>query len=215
MDKLAKVRAEVERLHKEYRRKEGAWHYRKALRTVLFLIDTMQKEPVKIKKGFKYRCLSDMVNKDTGNIAFIGDKIYLAPKDNTLVSEENGWLCDTSENASNFELVEEPVSEDLEDAANNAVISVIPSFGQKNSDGSYVSSYRDCFKREEFINLFIDGAKWKKEQMIAKAIDGVVTFDYYGDDDKTYGCIAHDSFCLEDFGLNDHDKVKVIVIKED
>lgn len=34
-------------------------------------------------------------------------------------------------------------------------------------------------------------------------------------DDKTYGCIAHDSFCLEDFGLKDMDKVKMILIKDD
>ena len=60
--------------------------------------------------------------------------------------------------------IQEPASEDLEEAANNAVISVIPSFGQKNSDGSYVSSYRDCFKREEFINLFIAGAKWQRQK---------------------------------------------------
>lgn len=53
------------------------------------------------------------------------------------------------------------------------------------------------------------------EQMMAKAIDGDITFDYYGDDDKTYGCIAHDSFCLEDKGLKDRDKVKLIIIKED
>lgn len=54
-----------------------------------------------------------------------------------------------------------------------------------------------------------------KQQMMVKAIDGDITFDYYGDDDKIYGCIAHNSFCLEDFGLKDRDKVKVIVIKED
>lgn len=55
----------------------------------------------------------------------------------------------------------------------------------------------------------------EQAQMMAKAVDGDITFDYYGDGDKTYGCIAHDSFCLEDFGLKDRDKVKVIVIKED
>ena len=54
-----------------------------------------------------------------------------------------------------------------------------------------------------------------KQQMIAKAIDGVIAIDYYGDDDKTYGCIAHDSFCLEDMDLKDMDKVKIILIKED
>lgn len=58
------------------------------------------------------------------------------------------------------------------------------------------------------------GMRLQKKQMMAKAVDGVVAFDYYGDDDKTYGCIAHDSFCLEDFGLKDMDKVKMILIKE-
>lgn len=58
------------------------------------------------------------------------------------------------------------------------------------------------------------GMERMKQQMMAKAIDGDITFDYYSDDDKTYGCIAHDSFCLEDFGLKDRDKVKVIIIKE-
>ena len=66
-----------------------------------------------------------------------------------------------------------------------------------------------------FYGLCMDIAQWQKEQMMAKAVDGVVTFDYYGDDNKTYGCIAHDSFCLEDFGLKDMDKVKMILIKED
>jgi len=77
-----------------------------------FIIHECKEEPVKIKRGCKYRCLSDMVNIDTGNISFIGGRIYLAPKDDTLVSEENGCLCDTSEDASNFKLVEEPVTKD-------------------------------------------------------------------------------------------------------
>ncbi len=80
-------------------------------------IDTLQKEPVKIKKGCKYRSIRNVTNIDTGNISFVAGKIYVAPEDDTLVSEENGWLCDLSENASNFVLVEEPASEDLEDAA--------------------------------------------------------------------------------------------------
>ena len=54
--------------------------------------------------------------------------------------------------------------------------------------------------------------KWKKEQMMAKAVDGVVTFDYY-EGDKAYGCVAHDSFCLEDLGLKDRDEVKILILK--
>jgi len=69
--------------------------------------------------------------------------------------------------------------------------------------------------KDRIINAYNRGMKQMKKQMMVNAIDGDITFDYYGDDDKIYGCIAHDSFCLEDFGLKDRDKVKVIVIKED
>ena len=54
-----------------------------------------------------------------------------------------------------------------------------------------------------------------EQQMIKEAKDGVITFDYYGDNHKIYGCIAHDSFSLEELGLKDGDKVKLIIIKED
>ena len=64
-------------------------------------------------------------------------------------------------------------------------------------------------------HAMLAGMEKMKDEMMAKAVDGVVAFDYYGDDDKTYGLIAHDSFCLEDFGLKDTDKVKMILIKED
>ena len=51
--------------------------------------------------------------------------------------------------------------------------------------------------------------------VMKNAKDGVITFDYYGDNDKIYGCIAHDSFSLEELGLKDGDKVKLIIIKEE
>ena len=57
------------------------------------------------------------------------------------------------------------------------------------------------------------GMRLQKEQMMAKAVDGVVTFDYY-DGDKAYGCVAHDSFCLEDLGLKDRDEVKILILKK-
>ena len=97
-------------------------------------------------------------------------------------------------------LLEEPVSEDLEKAAEEQA----RSYGYMTED----------YEFRENVESFKAGAEWQKEQMMAKAIDGDITFDYYGDDDKTYGCIAHDSFCLEDFGLKDTDKVKVIILKD-
>ena len=60
---------------------------------------------------------------------------------------------------------------------------------------------------------YIDGYNQARKQLLSKSIDGVIAFDYYGNDNKTYGCIAHDSFCLEDFGLKDNDNVKMIIFK--
>ena len=71
--------------------------------------------------------------------------------------------------------------------------------------------YEPC----NIVETFKAGVNWQKQQMMNEAKDGVITFDYYGDNDKIYGCIAHDSFSLEEFGLKDGDKVKLIIIKED
>ena len=97
---------------------------------------------------------------------------------------------------------EESVSEDLDEAAKADAMIERPDDTEVGYD---LNRYGG----------FISGAQWREEQMMAKAVDGDITFDYYGDDDKTYGCIAHNSFCLEDFGLKDRNKVKVIIIKED
>lgn len=97
-------------------------------------------------------------------------------------------------------LKEESVSDDLEEAAKE----------QARSYGYMTEDYE--FK--ENVESFKTGAQWRKKQMMAKAVDGVVTFDYYKGD-KTYGCIAHDSFCLEDLGLKDTDKVKMIIVKDE
>ena len=50
-NKVQKIREEVERLHNEYRNKKGALYFRKALRTVLFIIDSLQEEPKDKCKG--------------------------------------------------------------------------------------------------------------------------------------------------------------------
>jgi hypothetical protein len=95
-----------------------------------------------------------------------------------------------------YSMQEVPISEDLEDAA---------------------YQYANCFPNNFSMAsmAFIKGGKWQKQQIMKNAKDGVITFDYYGDNDKIYGCIAHDSFSLEELGLKDGDKVKLIIIKED
>ena len=110
-------------------------------------------------------------------------------------------------------LHEETVSEDLEKASKEWLMPQLDkSYANYGEVKMMELTHFDGYAMLDAIEF---GAKWQKEQMMEDAVDGDITFDYYGDDDKTYGCIAHDSFCLEDFGLKDRDKVKVIVIKED
>lgn len=45
-----RIREEIERLHEEYRGKKGDADVRRALRTVLFFIDSMQEEPKSTEK---------------------------------------------------------------------------------------------------------------------------------------------------------------------
>lgn len=155
-----------------------------------YFIPSLQKEP-KFKVGDTVRYKYNHIHTKPRIIAEIcGFSHYV---------DTDGCRMDMAYTDANFKLVEEPVSEDLHTAAKEYANSITEKTG-----------YRLQLRR-----AFVYGAKWQKEKMMSKAIDGDITFDYYGDDDKTYGCIAHDSFCLEDFGLKDRDKVKVIVIKED
>lgn len=71
----------------------------------------------------------------------------------------------------------------------------------------------ETFTEYDLYKVALHFCGWKKRQMMKNAIDGDITFDYYGDDNKTYACVAHESFCLEERGLKDRDKVKVIIIK--
>lgn len=104
-----------------------------------------------------------------------------------------------------FTLVEKYVSEDLEEVARK--YAGIP------EDSPHDLKYCVQDKKAKY-DAVLYGAQWQKQQIMKNAQDGVITFDYYGDDDKTYGCIAHDSFSLEELGLKDGDKVKLIIIKE-
>ena len=109
---------------------------------------------------------------------------------------------------------EEPVSEDMWEASRQyALRQVFASTDTVMTEQAYLSL--KLFSGFEIAVAHKDGANWQKQQMMKSAKDGVITFDYYGDNDKIYGCIAHDSFSLEELGLKDGDKVKMIIIKED
>ena len=125
--------------------------------------------------------------------------------DNSAYFFENGGMVRFTDQEQ-WELVEEPVSENLEEAA------------KKYSSCTYLEEVlsdddKEVLK-ERLVNTFKSGAKWQKEQMIAKAIDVEVKVDAGGYPyiDKT---IELYDYC-EDVPLaKEGDKYKVILIKED
>jgi len=103
-------------------------------------------------------------------------------------------------------MMEEHVSEDLEEA-----------IGEYCSNPDNFATWIGG-KETDDIPLIIKaikfGANWQKEQMMKKAVDGHATFEFYGIEGKAYGTIAHYPICLDDLGLKDTDKCKIIIIKE-
>ena len=85
---------------------------------------------------------------------------------------------------------EEPVSKELEEAANNALNNVL--------NTHEIVNVRSC------LEMFRFGANWKKEHLIKEAINGIAR-----PDDGEIWCD------LRPFNLKDGDKLKLIIIKED
>ena len=94
---------------------------------------------------------------------------------------------------------EEPVSEELEEAANNALNNVL--------NTHEIVNVRSC------LEMFRFGANWKKEQMMAKAIDVKVKVDAGG-----YPYIPQMELYDYDNDIplaKEGDKYKVVLIKEE
>jgi hypothetical protein len=104
---------------------------------------------------------------------------------------------------------EEPVSEELEEAAKHYLYSNIL------YDDVYVGNPTD----KDCIEMFEAGAKWQKEQMMAKSIEAVVSQVPCSNEIILYNPSSVDKYYLPQemnkLGLNKGDKVKLIIIKED
>lgn len=88
-------------------------------------------------------------------------------------------------------LQEELVSEDLKNAADNALEGLLDKY-------DFVVGTGSC------LEMFKLGAEWQKEQMLVKSIEGTAR-----PDDNEIWCDLYSS------NLKDGDKCRVIVIKED
>ena len=113
--------------------------------------------------------------------------------------------------------LEEPVSEDLEEAAEESWIY----YEYRDSGHLYSSVYKDAFKagaewqsmkEQDTIktaedHAFLAGANWQKEQMMENAVEGEVVKDISNKLAVTAKNVNIDGF---KFG----DKVRVIIVKE-
>lgn len=123
----------------------------------------------------------------------VSEKKCMFTKD-SFTNEDRKVLCDGCEEECKYAQKEEPVSEELEEAAEKYAYELCPSIGVANTEAE---------------QSFKAGAKWQKEQLMAKAVEG--------------GCFSYKNgfvhiSCDVDEHLTDikfGDKVKVIVIKED
>lgn len=98
---------------------------------------------------------------------------------------------------------EEPVSEDLEEAAKHYLYSNIL------YDDVYVGNPTD----KDCIEMFKAGAKWQKQQMVKAAIETEVVDDSFGQQVVEVPAIRYDVQPEDNMGIGD--KVKLIIIKED
>ena len=64
-----------------------------------------------------------------------------------------------------LEKIQPSLSSDIDEAAERIVVSLVPTFGQKYEDGSYVQGTRDYFSRDELIGLVKAGAEWMEERL--------------------------------------------------
>lgn len=135
---------------------------------------------------------------DTVDVADVESIFYCKPTDpdilTVLMKDGKRLYCDEV-----CPLQEKPVSEDLEEEA-----LVYSASDIITEDGKLVID-------SEKVNAFKAGAKWQKEQMMAKAIDGVVLENYDGK------VLKYDDLILDEklSNCNVFDKVKIIVVKED
>ena len=194
-DKVQKIREEVERMHNLLPVMDGdniSVNYADRICTTLEMyIDSLQKEPV---------------SEDLEQAAVEAFKqIVDSDKNNFLEIFKGGAKWQTEQFEKNRLAACDRQAEEEAEIESDFVMGIIESEHRQ-------PTFDDAIKY---------GMRLQKERLLAKVVDGedsltldgVITFDYY-DGDKAYGCVAHDSFCLEDRGLKDMDKVKILILKK-
>jgi hypothetical protein len=235
MTEKEKIREEIEKLKSQLLR--GACSSQIAMETrckeeayneVLAILDTTQEEP-KFKIG-------DVIRFKGNEILEEEEKTHkIVGYDNELYIFDDG-TTDLFCEQELYELVKEPVSEDLEEASKNYALNNTPwddckdeiqeSFKagakwQKAKDesttedlGEYINELSKQFPEVSFAKLSriaVRVAKWQKKQMMAKAVDGYVIKDV---EEGNGDFLLSADYLPKTMGLKDQQRVKVIVIKK-
>jgi hypothetical protein len=235
MTEKEKIREEIEKLKSQLLR--GACSSQIAMETrckeeayneVLAILDTMQEEP-KFKIGDVIRFKGNEILEEeekTHKIVGYNNELYIFDDGTTDL------FCEQEL----YELVKEPVSEDLEEASKNYALNNTPwddckdeiqeSFKagtkwQKEKDesttedlGEYINELSKQFPEVSFAKLsriVVRVTKWKEQKMMAKAVDGYVIEDV---EEGNGDFLLSADYLPKTMGLKDQQRVKVIVIKK-
>lgn len=138
-------------------------------------------------------------NQRRADIDLSSSKVGRAKEDKDILS-----FINTLE-VKEVDLEKEPASEDFEQAAESAVLSVFTGYADTNTP----------FRAEKIAlvsRIFKAGAQWDREQMMKDAISGVIFGSrYFRQKNISLTNLSEEQYDkLKDFG----EKVKVIIIKE-
>lgn len=101
--------------------------------------------------------------------------------------------------------VEEPVSDDLEEAADNHIRKVVDAAGHPGWD----------WETQDIADAFIAGAKWDREQMMEDAVEGEVCIPNVWVEHKEGKELVVRAEISKELGFKFGDKVRVIVCKKE
>lgn len=117
-------------------------------------------------------------------------RVFYSDNEGSVMFFKRDWVEETTKK-------EEPVSEDLEEAADNHIRKVVDAAGHPGWE----------WETQDIINAFIAGAEWQNEQMMKDAVDYKIVNNL-----AAYPVIYYE---VKHLGLKYGDKVKIIIIKED
>ena len=164
-DKVQKIRKAVKKRYEYWKEKEFNSHSIESetrmseCKHLLLMLDSLQEEPVSVWH-----------NMDEEKPSHGSDVCLLWPRDSIITIGEWEGLENTSYvskwaySSDLLDIKKEPVSEELEEAANEYA----PDFSNSIASKATVDAVRDAFKA---------GAKWQKKQIINKAceyLDGLI-----------------------------------------